>query len=151
MRGLKRFVVLPRADQFLLLRAMFVVATIRIGLWLLPFRVMRSFVLKKAAKPGEVMPLNQLLWAVKSVSRYLPGSTCLTQALAAQVLLAQSGYQSMVEIGVAKSAQCFEAHAWLVCGNQVVLGGPSVDRYTSLLAWPEKQGLIEVRSGDAAP
>ena len=36
------------------------------------------------------------------VSRYLPGATCLTQALAAQALLTQSGFPSQVEIGVAK-------------------------------------------------
>ena len=54
------------------------------------------------AAAGASGSLEQMVWAVTVVSRYLPGATCLTQALAAQALLTQSGFPSQVEIGVAK-------------------------------------------------
>lgn len=140
MRQLRRFAGLSRTDQSLLLRAILLVGAIRIGLWLLPFGVMQRIALRRRAKMESAQPISRLVWAVTAVSHYLPGSTCLAQALAAQVLLARSGYQSRVEIGVAKDEPSrFEAHAWLVCEDRVVLGGPGVDRYTSLLALEGKQ------------
>jgi hypothetical protein len=71
----------------------------------------------------------------------VPGATCLTQALAAQVLLAQSGYHSRIEIGVTKDDERhFRAHAWVVCGNEIVIGGAEVDRYVPLAAWETTMG-----------
>jgi hypothetical protein len=96
--------------------------------------------------------VEQVVWAVKVVSRYLPGATCLTQAIAAQALLTHSGFPSQVEIGVAKErkdgrdnataktedeARGFHAHAWVVCKGQVVLGGRQVERYNSLMVWDQ--------------
>jgi hypothetical protein len=70
------------------------------------------------------------------MSRRVPGASCLTQALAAQVLLAQSGYDSRVEIGVERNQHGrFQAHAWLVCGDEVVLGGAEAERYVPLASW----------------
>jgi hypothetical protein len=36
--------------------------------------------------------VEQVVWAVKAASRSLPGTTCLTQAIAAQALLTHSGF-----------------------------------------------------------
>ena len=82
--------------------------------------------------------MTQLVWAVKTVSRYLPGATCLTQAVAAQALLSQSGFPSQVEIGVAKDKgdlRRLQAHAWVVCQGQVVLGGQQPNDYNSMVVW----------------
>jgi hypothetical protein len=74
------------------------------------------------------------------VSHYLPGATCLTQALAAQALLTHSGFPSLVEIGVSKDElQRFHAHAWVVCQGQVVLGERKLERYNSLMVWGRQE------------
>lgn len=88
--------------------------------------------------------MEQVVWAVRVASRYLPGATCLTQALAAQALLTHSGFPAQVEIGVAKDSdeekvRQFRAHAWVVCHGQVVLGGQPGPRYNSLTVWDQQE------------
>ena len=59
-------------------------------------------------------------------------------AVAAQALLTQSGFPSHVEIGVAKDKddlQRLQAHAWVVCHGQVVLGGQQPNDYNSMVVW----------------
>ena len=73
------------------------------------------------------------MWAVRAVSRYVPGATCLTQALAAQALLTQSGRDSRIEFAVKKDEQRrFLAHAWVVCGEQIVIGRAEAEGYQPL-------------------
>jgi hypothetical protein len=122
-----------------LLQAIFLVSLVAVGLRLLPFGFVRRIVILRPQKLRSGRSVTQLVWAVTAVSRCLPSTTCLTRALAAQALLAWFGHESRLEIGVAKDEQLrFEAHAWLVLGEQIVIGGPEVDRYTSLAAWEAK-------------
>ena len=140
MGSLKKFVHLPRAEKTLLVRAFFLVAAIRLGLWLLQFRVLRRLALPKERSSNGVLWMDRLIWAVQVVSRYIPRATCLTQALAAQALLARSGYESKLVLGFTKGEERpFEAHAWLEYGDQVVIGGPTVERYTPIAAWDTGQ------------
>jgi hypothetical protein len=136
MRHLKRLASLPRQEQSLLLRALALVVVIRLGLWLLPFSVVQRLPSAKIRAAKTIHSVDQMVWAIKIASRCLPGATCLTQALAARVLLARFGYKSRVEIGVAKDEQGrFEAHAWLAVGEKVVICGPETNRYASLVVW----------------
>jgi hypothetical protein len=138
MSKLAKFAGLPTQEKLLLLRTLFVVGWIRVGLWVLPFRTMQK--LAFAAKKPKDSPysVEQFVWAVRATSRYVPGATCLTQALAAQVSLSRAGHSPRVEIGVAKNEENkFQAHAWLVLNDQVLIGGLGVERYTPLTAWEE--------------
>lgn len=55
--------------------------------------------------------------------------SCLVQALALQYLLARSGHACTIRIGVRETKPGrFTAHAWVTCGDVVVLG----HRYTPL-------------------
>jgi hypothetical protein len=138
--SLKQFAHLPRADKLLLARAFSLVTAIRLGLWLLQFRVLRRLALPRGRSLNRVPWMDRLIWAVRVVSRYIPRATCLTQALAAQALLARSGYESKLVLGFAKDQECpFDAHAWLECGDQIVIGGPTVDRYIPIAAWDTGQ------------
>src|SRR5690348_12897757 len=123
MQRLRRFAKFTTEVRFVLLRALLVVGVARAALWLLPVSAVRKVVGLAAAGAAGYSP-RQLIWAVRATSRCLPGSTCLTQALAAQALLVHSGYPSQVEIGVNKNDAGFQAHAWLVCQGEVLLGGP---------------------------
>lgn len=136
MTSLKRFARLSPAEQRLLLQATFLVGSIRIGLWLLPFAVVRRIALRAGGKSTAAHPVNHLVWAVKAICRRLPGATCLTQAMAAQVLLARSGHHSRLQIGVAKDEQYgFQAHAWLITDGRILIGESEADRYTPIAAW----------------
>ncbi len=136
MRRLKRFATLASQDRILFLRALLLVGAIRAGLCLLPFRVVQRLTAKTCRDAAAIQPAGRYVWAVRAASRFVPGASCLTQALAAQVLLARSGYDSRIEIGVTKDEQRrFRAHAWVVCGNEIVIGGTEVDRYVPLAAW----------------
>jgi hypothetical protein len=138
MNRLCRLVQLPVRQQCLLARTLSVLAVIRFGVWLFPFRdVLR--ILRKFQPAGsdwrafESPSIDELVWAVKAVSRYIPNTTCLTQALSVQFLLARSGYPSQVQIGVAQGEERrFEAHAWVECRGAVVIGASG--RYTTLLS-----------------
>lgn len=136
MRQLKRFVQLTGTERRILIRVLFVVGVARAALCVLPANTVRKVVAKAAS--GAAGTVTQMVWAVRAVSRYLPGATCLTQAVAAQALLTQSGFASQVEIGVAKDKGDLgrlQAHAWVVCQGQVVLGGQQPNHYNSLVVW----------------
>jgi hypothetical protein len=74
---------------------------------------------------------EKVAWAVELVSRYVP-ATCLSRALAAQVLLARRGYPVLLHFGAVKEGERFLAHAWLESEGQVVIGGHIVEPYTPL-------------------
>jgi len=130
-RRLKRWLSLTAGEQVLLLRALFVVGLARLSLWTVSVNAARRIVAGSVGSGGATS-VERLVWAVRVTSRYVPGATCLTQALALQALLAQAGHQSRVEIGVAKTADQLEAHAWVICRNQIVIGGPEIARYSRL-------------------
>ena len=132
MRRLKRFVRLTNSERLLLLRALCAVGAARASLWLRPNPLPPGEGAAKRRVRANPLSPEHYAWAVSVASRYVPKATCLTQALALQKLLVEAGHQSRVEIGVAKNTGKFEAHAWLVCGDQIVIGGPNVDRYSRL-------------------
>jgi hypothetical protein len=62
-------------------------------------------------------------------------STCLTEAVVAQVMLARRGHPATLRIGVARSEEGrFEAHAWVESGGRVMIGGHELGRYAPLAA-----------------
>jgi hypothetical protein len=71
--------------------------------------------------------------AVAAVSRFVPTATCLTQAFAAQMMLARAGHATDLRIGVAKRDGALEAHAWLEYQGTVVYGElPGFSRFTAM-------------------
>jgi len=75
-----------------------------------------------------------VVWAVESAGRLLPwASTCLTQALTAQVLLLQLGRPALVHIGTVKGENGdLQAHAWVESRGEVLIGGRELERFTPL-------------------
>ncbi len=143
MSRIIRFWRLPLSEKALLANTLLLVAAVRAGLWILPFQSMRRFSQRAAAHPRRPrvpsgcgrFTTARLIRAVLTASRYVPRATCLTQALAAQILLDRHGYPSCLRIGVAKGATgVFEAHAWLESEGVAILGGKDLGRYAPLLA-----------------
>jgi hypothetical protein len=120
----------------LLVQASILVGMMRIGLWILPFNLLRRLALRISTTFERGDTVEDIVWAVRAASRHIPHATCLTQALAAHSLLSNAGHRSRVHIGVGKDEHdCFNAHAWVVVGGSVVVGGPDASGYTLLLAW----------------
>lgn len=71
---------------------------------------------------------RRLARQIERISR-IARMSCLVQALTLQYLLARSGHACAIRIGVRETKPGrFTAHAWVTCGDVVVLG----HRYTPL-------------------
>ena len=104
----------------------------RIGLSLVRFPRFQALLARLSAqasvKSGAVPTTEQLAWDVLVVSSYVPRATCLTQALAGQVLLTHYGYSTVVRVGVTRvdGKGTFQAHAWLESNGKMVIGESEV-------------------------
>jgi hypothetical protein len=129
---------LSRLERRLAIKSIALAGFVRLGLWLLPFRVMqrvcRSFGRAGRGHRGEA-GTREIVWAVRLASRYVPRATCLVQALTTQILLDRHGHAGKVHIGVALDAKLgFRAHAWVESQGKVLLGGSEeLDHYASIL------------------
>jgi hypothetical protein len=139
MQLLRSYARLPHAQRMLLIRALLLVTVVRLALWLLPFRLVYQLLERVGGQVGQQYPTRsqleaQHVWAVAAVSRYVPGATCLTQALSLRALLARAGVQSELRIGVAKNSHNqLEAHAWVVREERILIGAlPDMARYVPL-------------------
>jgi len=108
-----------------LARCLVVVSAMRLGLTLSSYNRMRALVTRLDARDAaSVGDLRRVAWGVAAAARLIPGASCLTQALAGQYLLARQGNASKIRIGVERDTGAqLKAHAWLVSGNHIVLGG----------------------------
>lgn len=125
-------------ELLLLLRAAILLCTVRLALWMVSFQKLRRVVdslTHARLRPAGRYSADQLGWAVRAASRYVPHATCLTQAVALHILLRREGLQSTIRIGVRKDAERFEAHAWVESQDRVVIGDCGSDRYTPMLLW----------------
>jgi len=137
IRKLRAYRRLSRTERRLAIKSIVLVASVRLGLWLLPFRTIQraSAYLGRPGGSGSTAGTREIVWAVRLASRYVPRATCLVQALSTQILLGRHGHAGQVHIGVALDAQReFQAHAWVESGGEVLIGGSEeLDGYTPLL------------------
>jgi hypothetical protein len=118
----------PAGEQWFALRALGVLAGVRVALWLLPFGRLRAVIdrLSSAATAAPVVPdparARAVRRAVDRAARTIPGSACLAQALTAELLLRRDGQPARVSIGVAPDGQPLDAHAWVESAGVLVTG-----------------------------
>ena len=123
----------PREKQELLI-ALWMVLHIRCALWLMPFKRVLARAEQSTAPQaaGCDLEIERIAWRVTAVSRFVPLATCLTQALALQVLLRRRGVHSELKLGVKNDSNELQAHAWVERDGKVLIGaGPEVDRYAA--------------------
>ena len=90
---------------------------------------------KPAAGPERRALQERVAWAVRTVAARTPGSSCLTAALTADLLLKGHGCDSVLSFGVARPTDASHAlvfHAWIECGGRVIIGGETIARYRAL-------------------
>jgi Transglutaminase-like superfamily len=127
---LEKFLDLPTDQQRRMLHALFLVIAFRLGLWTVPYHFLQQTADRVGARrTGPADEPERIGRNITAMSRYIPGASCLTQALAAQVLLQQDGFTPKMRIGVARGELGeFKAHAWIECNGQIIVGdlGPKM-------------------------
>ncbi|HVG24673.1 MAG TPA: lasso peptide biosynthesis B2 protein [Thermoanaerobaculia bacterium] len=115
------------AERRMLARAAFLVPLVRVALWVVPFRVVHRAASRAVSRGrrAEGVSSPRVIWGVRAVAARVPAATCLTQALAASVLLSRYGHEFTLRVGVAKEGNALRAHAWLESGGQPILGAPA--------------------------
>ncbi|PBB17079.1 lasso peptide biosynthesis B2 protein [Mesorhizobium sp. WSM4313] len=125
MRNWSRLRSLSAWEMLFLARCLMVVSVVRLALTLSSYnRVRRLVTAMHARRDASVADLRRVAWGVAVAARLVPGASCLTQALAGQYLLARQGSASKISIGIERGTGSeLKAHAWLMSGNHIVLGG----------------------------
>jgi Transglutaminase-like superfamily len=146
MKRLRRLLALNPTERRLLVEAALLLAVIRLGLKLLPFRTFWGLFNRAARAPvgspkANFLP-DRIAWAVTVAGpRVLGVRLCLSQALAVQLLLRRRGYHARLHLGVARGdLGQVQAHAWVESNGRVVIGGSAseLERYTPLPALDAK-------------
>ncbi|HEX7005152.1 MAG TPA: lasso peptide biosynthesis B2 protein [Trueperaceae bacterium] len=124
---------LTAGEWRMVLLALPVVLSVRWALTVTTLARAHARIVERPPGSGRLAPHLVDGWsrAVARASRLVPGATCLTQALALQRLLRRQGQDSRVEIGfIGGGETAVEGHAWLVCGERVVIGGTNSKNFT---------------------
>lgn len=126
MRRVYRLFLMPYREKKLLTQSLFLILFVRIGLWVLPFNLLDRWLNRAALvgdKAADWATIRRVVRSVRSCSRFVPGATCLTQALATRVLLQMDGQASDLKIGVERDRnERFGAHAWIEVDGRIVIG-----------------------------
>ena len=132
-----RFYRLTLSDWWLLVAVAVAQVVAAAALRAMPLPVLRT-------RAGRFRPLAQrlvtgsderIIWAIEATGRRLGRvSTCLLRALVAELLLDPRGGTICLTIGVRRTADTLEAHAWLARNGRVLIGAPA-DAYAPLVNW----------------
>jgi hypothetical protein len=78
---------------------------------------------------------NSFANAISAASARWPvHASCLVQGVALVMMLSVARVPSHLVVGVAREApDDLRAHAWVVCGGQIVLGGPQATNFLPLV------------------
>ncbi|MBW4652682.1 MAG: lasso peptide biosynthesis B2 protein [Kaiparowitsia implicata GSE-PSE-MK54-09C] len=141
MRRLRKFLHLSSSDRTLLIEALIVILVLKLGLWLLPFRVLHTYSLKLSQvlmQPHglEGHRIQSIVQSIEIVTWHIPGKAkCLARAMAVQFMLRRRNHQTSLHIGVTKRTDSvLEAHAWLEYDGVIVIGGvPDFNRFKPLV------------------
>jgi hypothetical protein len=132
-----RLLRLPARERRLFAEALLLVAPIRAALSLLPFRTVQRLTTRPPTRiRADASSDRDVAIAVMRAGRVVSRATCLTQALAAHRMLVRRGRPAVLRIGVARG-DAFEAHAWVECDGETVIGEHEPGRFVPLYDWSE--------------
>lgn len=83
--------------------------------------------------PTEYAQAEKIRLFIMRASRFVPWrSVCMDQAMTGVILLKKKRIPCTLYMGVRKkeSGKGLDAHAWVICGEQIVLGGQKSKFYT---------------------
>lgn len=81
----------------------------------------------------QILRARHVCRRVAQIATRVPWRTsCLVQAVAGCLLLRRRGIAATIRLGVKKDNGALAAHAWLMVGGQVVLGGQAAEGFKPL-------------------
>ena len=139
MEKLNKLYKISTEKKGLLLLAASLLIIVRISLFAFPFKMLIKRIeslqnKKQTYRATQMFSCENIGWAVRVASRYMPFAKCLTQALAVKLLLIWQACPGQLCIGVSKNNDgMLEAHAWVESDGQIVIGGQSdISRFRPL-------------------
>lgn len=148
MRLISRYKNLSPVERNLFFRALVLLAVTRLGLRVLPFRVIRKWTEQLRSSRGlhitlDCRRIGQIAWAVEAASRRIPGTTCLPRAIVTHILLGRLGQASELRLGAAlKPEGHLEAHAWVEVSGRVVIG-EVIEGFNRFVPFQESSVLLQ--------
>jgi hypothetical protein len=121
MRRVRAFLRLPPGRRRLYVHAASLDALFRLSLTFLRFTTVRGLA-RRLSTVGPRWDTGPIVEATSVAGRVVPGSTCLSEALTAWLLLTRGGAAPVLRIGVIDNSR-FEAHAWVECDDVTLVGG----------------------------
>lgn len=107
--------------------------------FVLPFRwTARWFGGAVAAAPtlppaGRIDTALSVARRLERVAAHLPWrTTCLVRAIGGALLLRRRGIAATIRFGVSRAGGELSAHAWLLVGDTIILGGDAADDFQPL-------------------
>jgi Transglutaminase-like superfamily len=138
--GLHKLRARSPAERRLLVEALVAVALASTAVPLVPFRHIARFLGLTQGSPADGLePVKArdalaVAWAVQAAAARMPWHcSCLTEALAASVMLRRREIPATLYLGVATnvpSADGIAAHAWVRCGEKIVVGRSGHEQFT---------------------
>jgi Transglutaminase-like superfamily len=116
-------------DKWLIGLSLISLVIVRIGLTAIGYKRLRRF-LNSGVGHNQLHPalMRRVASSIAIASHVVPKATCLVRAMAAQWMLSMRGHRTEIQIGVRNGAdQNLEAHAWLLSGKEIILGGSEDD------------------------
>ena len=130
MELLLKFTRLSQIERILLVKAVTLMAVIRIGLLVIPFKRLYRLVSEAGKKNSgrhnsDPEYQKHVVYAISRASKYFHGNnTCLIQSVVGLYLLEKNGISTKLCIGVVKNDSgglC--AHAWVESNGKIIIGG----------------------------
>jgi Transglutaminase-like superfamily len=139
---LRAFLLLPLQDKWLVVQTIVIILLVKGGLRTLRFHTFRRFFARLVNNvPCREYPdlemIGKAVWAVNACTQHCPlWGTCLVRALAAKLVLALYGHETVLHIGVQlPTLGALQAHAWLTSHDEIIIGEMQSDPYTPLWVW----------------
>lgn len=133
---IRKFLRLPSSKRLLLVEAGLLLVGVQIGIRALSYAKLRRLlgaVLNLSELTGSGTSRETIRWAVNTADNLTPGeASCLERALVAEQLLARRGREATLRFGVDIPGREMTAHAWIESGDEVVVGGGNLSKFTNL-------------------
>lgn len=145
--SLQNFLRRPRHERAAIVEATAWLGVARLALLVLAFRRLAAFLGEEGRETatGTIDDARARVvgQAVEAAARHAPWQgLCFAQALTATAMLRRRGLACTTYFGVARDGGRVAAHAWVRCGDRMVVGGEGHERYAVLatFAAPSRSG-----------
>lgn len=144
---IKRFWGLPLSFKIQILEATIVLAATKLLIGLIPLRKIARYLGNLNTKPADYLTPSQLKKsrsvqsALLKSARNIPwNSVCLDQALACLIMLKLRGLPYSLFLGIRKGQERkkLQAHAWIKCGKEIIIGDHETASYIIVATFSSK-------------